>query len=188
MIRDLVAHHVAITSTLPVFEALVAGRPPLQQRVLNAMTADARTQYLLARTSGAERKDSPWAVALQKEMQFERAFVKAGGMLLAGTDPTGNGGVLAGFGSQREVELLVEAGFTTLEAIHIATANGAEYLGMSASVGTIAVGKQADLIVLAGDPSKTIADIEKVEIVFKDGVGYNSAKLIESVRGSVGWR
>jgi imidazolonepropionase-like amidohydrolase len=188
MIRDLVAHHVAITSTLPVFEALVAGRPPLQQRVLNAMTADARTQYLLARTLGAERKDSPWAIALQKEMQFERDFVKAGGMLLAGTDPTGNGGVLAGFGSQREVELLVEAGFTTLEAIHIATANGAEYLGMSDRIGTIAVGKQADLIVLTGDPSKNIADIEKVETVFKDGTGYNSAKLIESVRGSVGWR
>jgi imidazolonepropionase-like amidohydrolase len=188
MIRDLVAHHVAITSTLPVFEALVAGRPPLQQRVLNAMTMDARAQYLLARTLGAERKDSPWAVALQKEMQFERDFVKAGGLLLAGTDPTGNGGVLAGFGSQREVELLVEAGFTPLEAIHIATANGAEYLGASASVGTIAVGKQADLVVMGGDPSKNIADIEKVEIVFKDGVGYNSAKLIESVRGSVGWR
>lgn len=188
MIRDLVAHHVAITSTLPVFEALVAGRPPLQQRVLNAMTADARTQYLLARTLGAERKDSPWAVALQKEMQFERDFVKAGGTLLAGTDPTGNGGVLAGFGSQREVELLVEAGFTTLEAIHIATANGAEYLGVSDRIGTIAAGKQADLIVLTGDPSKNIADIEKVEIVFKDGIGYNSAKLIESVRGSVGWR
>jgi imidazolonepropionase-like amidohydrolase len=188
MIHDLVAHHVAITSTLSVFEALVAGRPPLQQRVLNAMTADARTQYLLARTLGAERKDSPWAVALQKEMQFERDFVKAGGMLLAGTDPTGNGGVLAGFGSQREVELLVEAGFTPLEAIHIATANGAEYLGVSDRIGTIAVGKQADLVVLGGDPSKNIADIEKVETVFKDGTGYNSAKLVESVRGSVGWR
>jgi imidazolonepropionase-like amidohydrolase len=188
MIRDLVAHHVAITSTLPVFEALVAGRPPLQQRVLNAMTADARTQYLLARTSSAERKDSPWAIALQKEMQFERDFVKAGGMLLAGTDPTGNGGVLAGFGSQREVELLVEAGFTPLEAIRIATSNGAEYLGVSDRIGTIAVGKQADLIVTGGDPSRNIADIEKVETVFKDGMGYNSAKLIESVRGSVGWR
>jgi imidazolonepropionase-like amidohydrolase len=188
MIRDLVAHHVAITSTLPVFEAFVANRPPLQQRVLDAMTADARTQYLIARSRNGERKDSPWGIALQKEMQFEHDFVKAGGLLLAGTDPTGNGGVLAGFGSQREVELLVETGFTPLEAIHIATANGAEYLGASDRTGTIAVGKQADLVVLGGDPSKNIADIEKVEIVFKDGIGYNSAKLIESVRGSVGWR
>ena len=121
-------------------------------------------------------------------MQFERDFVKAGGLLLAGTDPTGNGGVIAGFGSQREVELLVEAGFTPLEAIHIATANGAQYLGQMERIGTIAVGKQADLVVVEGDPSTKIADIEKVQIVFKDGVGYNSAKLIEAVRGSVGWR
>lgn len=121
-------------------------------------------------------------------MQFERDFVRAGGLLLAGTDPTGNGGVVAGFGSQREVELLVEAGFTPLEAIHIATANGAAYLEASDLIGTIAPGKQADMVVIKGDPSKNIADIEKVETVFKDGVGYDSAKLIESVRGSVGWR
>ena len=188
MIRDLMARRVAITSTLPVFEALIANRPPLQQRVLDAMSADARTQYLVARSRNGERKDSPWASAFEKEKEFEYAFVKAGGMLLAGTDPTGNGGVLAGFGSQREIELLVEAGFTPLEAIHIATANGAEYLGESKQIGTIDIGKWADLIVLQGDPTKNIADIEKVEMVFKDGVAYNSAKLIDSVRGSVGWR
>jgi imidazolonepropionase-like amidohydrolase len=107
---------------------------------------------------------------------------------MAGTDPTGNGGALAGFGSQREVELLVEAGFTPLEAVRIATLNAAEFLGESDQIGTIAAGKQADLLVVRGDPSANIADIEKVEVVFKDGVGYDSAKLIESVRGSVGWR
>jgi imidazolonepropionase-like amidohydrolase len=188
MIRDLVAHKVAVTSTLAVFEAFLPDRPPLQQRVLDAMTADARTAYLSSRARAAERKDSPWPAALKKEMQFELAFARAGGLLLAGTDPTGNGGALAGFGSQREVELLVEAGFTPLEAVRIATANGAEFLGESDSVGTIAAGRQADLIVVRGDPSANIADIEKVEVVFKDGVGYDSARLIESVRGSVGWR
>ena len=75
-----------------------------------------------------------------------------------------------------------------VEAIHIATANGAEYLGVSERIGTIAVGKQADMVVLGGDPSKNIADIEKVETVFKDSVGFNFDKLIESVSGSVGWR
>ncbi|HEX8847232.1 MAG TPA: amidohydrolase family protein [Pyrinomonadaceae bacterium] len=188
MIRDLVAHRVAITSTLPVFESASPNRPPLQQRVLDAMTPEARIQYLSGRARNGERKDSPYPAALQNEMRFERAFVKAGGLLLAGSDPTGNGGVLAGFGSQREVELLVEAGFTPLEAIRIATLNGAEYLGEADRIGTIAIGKDADLIVVQGDPSTNIADIEKVEIVFKDGVGYNPSKLIESVRGSVGWR
>jgi len=188
MIRDLVAHKVAVTSTLAVFEAFLPDRPPLQQRVLDAMTADARTAYLSSRARAAERKDSPWPLALKKEMQFELAFARAGGLLMAGTDPTGNGGALAGFGSQREVELLVEAGFTPTEAIRIATLNAAQYLGESDSVGTIAAGRQADLVVLRGDPSTSIADIEKVETVFKDGVGFDSAKLIESVRGSVGWR
>jgi imidazolonepropionase-like amidohydrolase len=119
-------------------------------------------------------------------MEFERAFVQAGGLLLAGLDPTGMGGVIAGFGDQREVELLVEAGFSPVEAIHIATANGAQYLGELDRIGTIAPGKQADLIVIKGDPSRKIEDIENVETVFKDGIGYDSAKLTESIRGQVG--
>jgi hypothetical protein len=123
-----------------------------------------------------------------KEMQFERDFVKAGGMLLAGLDPTGIGGVIAGFGDQREVELLVEAGFTPVEAIHIATANGARFLGEADRIGTIVPGRQADFVVVTGDPSKDISDIEKVQIVFKDGVGYDPAKLTESARGLVGLR
>ena len=131
---------------------------------------------------------SPVVGAFKKEMEFENAFVKAGGTLLAGEDPTGIGGVLAGFGDQREVELLVEAGFTPLEAIRIATFNGAQYLGEADTIGSIAAGKRADLVVTKGDPSKKIEDIENVEIVFKDGIGYDSAKLIESVRGVAGSR
>src|ERR1700740_1079561 len=116
-------------------------------------------------------------------MEFEHAFRQAGGTLLAGLDPTGMGGVIAGFGDQREGELLVGAGFTPLEAIHIPTFNGAQYLGESDRIGTIAPGRQADLAVIKGDPSSKIEDIENVETVFKDGIGYDSAKLIESVRG-----
>jgi hypothetical protein len=129
-----------------------------------------------------------WPVLFKKEMEFEREFVKQGGLPVAGLDPTGYGGGSAGFGDQREVELLVEAGFTPVEAIHIATANGAEFLGTPDKIGTLARGKPADLVVMDGDPSADIKDIEKVETVFKDGVGYDSAKLIESVRGFVGLR
>jgi hypothetical protein len=193
----LVQHHVAMTSTLPVFEMSVPGRPSMQARVLNALSPDARSAVLnnKVRSSdeGAIRRRygsdaSPMTAAFKKELEFEYAFSKAGGLLLAGLDPTGMGGVIAGFGDQREVELLVEAGFTPLEAIHIATANGAQYLGDLDRIGTIAPGKQADLVVIKGDPSKKIEDIENVETVFKDGVGYDSAKLIESVRGTVGSR
>lgn len=186
MIHDLVARHVAVTSTLPVFETFVPNRPPLQTRVLNVLIPEARTQYLTYRIRVASNAKSVWPVLFQKEMQFERAFVAAGGVLMAGLDPTGGGGVIAGFGDQREVELLVEAGFTPEQAIHIATMNGATYLGIADRVGSIARGKQADLVVIHGDPSQRIADIENVVTVFKKGIGYDSAKLIASVRDSVG--
>jgi hypothetical protein len=143
-------------------------------------------QGRLKRIYGSEV--SPMSGAFKKEMEFEYAFAKAGGTLLAGEDPTGIGGVLAGFGDQREVELLVEAGFTPLEAIHIATSNGAQYLGEADRIGTVAAGKAADMVVIKGDPSKKIEDIENTEIVFKDGIGYDPAKLIESVRGIAGSR
>jgi imidazolonepropionase-like amidohydrolase len=196
-ILDLVQHHVAVTSTLPVFEMLVPGRPTMQQRVLDALSVEARGAVLNNKVRAGDTRltrqryhadASPWPGAFKKEMEFERAFAQDGGLLLAGLDPTGMGGVIAGFGDQREVELLVEAGFTPLEAIHIATANGAQFLGELDRIGTIAPGKQADLVVIKGDPSKRIEDIENVEIVFKDGTGYDSAKLIESVRGVVGSR
>jgi imidazolonepropionase-like amidohydrolase len=119
-------------------------------------------------------------------MALERAFARAGGLLIAGTDPTGAGGVIPGFSNQRQIELLVEAGFTPLEAVRICTLNGATYLGREAQVGSIAVGKQADLVVIAGDPSATIADVRKVETVFKQGVGFDPNKLIDSVAGKVG--
>jgi imidazolonepropionase-like amidohydrolase len=189
MIKDLVAHHVAVTSTLPVFETSVPNRAPLDSRVLEAMLPEARVAYLTIRSKISDTVGkSDWPALFKKELEFEREFVKQGGVLLAGLDPTGYGGVIAGFGDQREVELLVEAGFTPVEAIHIATSNGAEFLGELSSIGTLAVGKKADIVVIQGDPSANIKDIEKVEIVFKDGVGYDSAKLIDSVRGQVGLR
>ena len=182
LFQILIQHHVAITSTLPVMEAYSSDRPPLQDRVLDVMSPQAQAGYL------AQRVQQPVTRSLKKEMELERAFAKAGGTLLAGPDPTGIGGVVAGFGDQREVELLVEAGFMPLEAIHIATENGARFLQEEDQIGTLAPGKRADLVVLRGDPSSKIADIENVEIVFKDGVGYDPAKLLHSVRGQVGLR
>ncbi|MGB6194715.1 MAG: amidohydrolase family protein, partial [Terracidiphilus sp.] len=180
LIHNLVAHHVAVTSTLPVFEASVPGCPTLQRRILDAMSPAAAQSYLTMRAR--VRLDSPVTASFRQEMAFEVAFAKAGGLLLAGPDPTGNGGVLPGFGDQREVELLVEAGFTPVQAIQIATENGAIYLGRQDRIGTVAKGKQADLVLIKGDPAAHIEDIENVDTVFKNGIGYDSKKLIESVR------
>jgi imidazolonepropionase-like amidohydrolase len=186
LIAELVSHRVAVTSTLPVFEAGVAGRPKMQQRVLDAMSPESSRSYLTARARLAP--DSPMADLLRKEMEFEAAFVKAGGVLLAGPDPTGNGGVLPGFGDQREVELLVESGLAPVTAIQIASGNGARYLGEQDRIGSVEPGKQADLVLIKGDPATHIEDIESVETVFKAGVGYDSKVLVDSVRGQVGMR
>jgi hypothetical protein len=188
MIADLVKHNVAITSTLAVFEAFDGDRPPVEQRFLDAVSQDAAVGYLAARSRARGGPDSPALAALKKELEFEYAFVKAGGLLLAGADPTGNGGALAGFADQRNIELLVEGGFTPLEAIQIATANGAKFLGQVDRIGTIAPGKQADLVVINGNPAARIADVRNVKFVLKEGAVFDSAKLLESVRGQAGLR
>jgi imidazolonepropionase-like amidohydrolase len=189
LIDTLVKDHVAITSTLPVFEGDAGGgRPPLRQQALDAMTPEAREAFFILRQRDASRpapKVDP-VLLFKRDMELERAFVAAGGLLLAGPDPTGRGDVIPGFGDQRGIELLVEAGFTPLEAIKIATLNGATYMGKEKQIGSIAAGKNADLVVIKGDPSKQISDIENVEIVFKDGVGYDSRKLLDSVKGRYG--
>jgi len=187
LIHSLVEHHVAVTSTLPVFELSVPGRPPAQRRTLDAMSSSARDSYLTYRSMMDPTNPDP-ARLFRLEMDFEHAFAVAGGLLLAGPDPTGAGGVLPGFGDQREIELLVEAGFTPLEAIQIGTENGARFLRQENDIGTIAQGKRADLILVHGDPAAHIEEIEKVEIVFKDGLGYDPQRLIDSVRGQVGIR
>jgi imidazolonepropionase-like amidohydrolase len=188
LIKLLVDHHVAITSTLPVFESSIPTHLHLQPRVLEAMSPPTREAYLYTRNLELSRPQNPTREkAFRNGAALEHKFVAAGGLLIAGLDPTGDGGTLPGFGDQREVELLVDsAGFTPVEAIKIATLNGATYEGKQSSIGSIAPGKNADLVVINGNPAANINDIEKVEIVFKDGVGYDSAKLFDSIKGRYG--
>lgn len=191
--RDLIAllvkRHVAVTSTLPVFEPSSPRYRALSPAALAVLSPQARADYENGRTrtlaAPADRRAARaklWA----NELAMERAFVAAGGLLLAGPDPTGAGNVLPGFGDWRAVELLVEAGFAPVEAIRIATLNGATYLGLADRIGTVAAGKQADLLVVQGDPAVRIDDIEQARLVFKDGVGYDPAKLLASVRTRYG--
>ena len=190
LIKLLVDRHVAVTSTLPVFEQLVPMHAPLQPRAMAVLTPQAREDYLYLRNlivaRGSSERLKAFAEAYKNDLGLERQFVAAGGLLLAGPDPTGNGGVIPGFGDQREIELLVEAGFTPPEAIKIATLNGATYLGLANRIGSIEPGKDADLFIVGGNPAADISDIEKVIVVFKDGVGYDSGKILEGVRGRYG--
>jgi enamidase len=183
LIATLVRENVAITSTLTIFETLVPGRP--LPPGLDVLVPALREQFERQRAA-VESRTSPMAEMFASARRAEVAFARAGGLLIVGTDPTGGGGVIPGYSNQRALELLVESGFTPLEAISIGTMNGARYLGRESEIGSIAVGKQADLVVIDGDPSTSIEDVRKVEIVFKQGVGYDPERLIESVRGRVG--
>jgi imidazolonepropionase-like amidohydrolase len=188
LVDTLVKHHVILSSTLAVFESFVANRPSIAKfrRAFDLLDPQTKIDVLYTRSRIGVAPGPEAQKSLEKEFAFERAFVKAGGLLTMGPDPTGYGAVVAGFGDQRCMELLVDAGFTPLEAISIATKNGAAALGMSDRIGTIAVGKDADLILVKGAPDKKIDDMENVETVFKKGVGYDSKALIDSVRGFVG--
>jgi hypothetical protein len=185
LVKLLVSHHVALTSTLPVFEQILRGREQ-DPRAVALLEPILQGRYRDSRSKIDARPEEDLPARYRTDLKLERAFVAAGGLLLAGPDPTGNGGVLPGFGDQREVELLVEAGFSPVEAIHIATYNGAKYLGRLDRIGTVEAGKQADLVVVRGDPGARIKDIENTEWVFKKGAGYDPQALIESVRGTVG--
>jgi enamidase len=184
LVRKLLDRRVALTSTLTVFETLTPSRPTPPG--LDVLTPALRDAFMRAYDRAQQNRQSVYGTLFTKDMALERAFARAGGVLLAGTDPTGSGGVVPGFANQRQLELLVEAGFSPVEAISIATLNGAKYLGREARIGSIAAGKQADLVVVLGDPSRTIGDVRRVETVFKAGVGYDPQKLVDSVRGQVG--
>lgn len=184
LLKKLIDRGVALTSTLTVFETLTRARPTPPG--LDVLAPQLRDAFMRAYDRAQQNQQSVYSTLFAKGMALERAFAKAGGVLLAGTDPTGSGGVVPGFADQRQLELLVEEGFSPVEAISIATLNGARYLGRDARIGSIAAGKQADLVVVLGDPTKTIADVRRVETVFREGVGYDPQKLVDSVKGQVG--
>jgi enamidase len=185
LVKTLVDRKIALTSTLTVFETFTPRRP--MPPGLEVLIPELRQSFEqnFQRLSQSQ-STTGYAALFPKMMALELAFARAGGTLIAGTDPTGSGGVIPGYSNQRQIELMVEAGFTPVEAIRIATLNGAAYLGRDARIGSIAVGKQADLVLVAGNPAASIADVRKVDTVFKQGIGFDPAKLIQSVTGKVG--
>nr|WP_199039407.1 amidohydrolase family protein [Dyella sp. ASV24] len=186
LMRDMIDHRVALTSTLTVFETFVPGRPKAPQGALDLMLPEVRAQYEASWNKVQSSKGRMTPETYLKLARMEKQYADAGGLLLAGTDPTGYGGVVPGYSSKREIELLVEAGFTFEHAVKVATYNGAKYLGREADVGTLAVGKRADLVVIDGDPSKTTTDIEHMPYVFKNGVGYDTQKIFDATHDTVG--
>jgi imidazolonepropionase-like amidohydrolase len=185
LIALLVKRHVAVTSTLVSTALDVDDAPPMRPEALESLLPEMREDYFLDRNRKPKAPNHA-AEHLRRDMDLERAFVAAGGLLMAGADAPGFFWSVPGFANHREIELLVDAGFSPVEAVRIATYNGAVFLGRQDRIGSIAVGKNADLVVVKGDPAARIADIENVEIVFKDGVGYDRQKLLDAVKGHYG--
>jgi imidazolonepropionase-like amidohydrolase len=189
LVQYLVRHEVTVTSTLAVFESLTGDADVFDPRMPAVLTWRIRGTYDRLLSTHSDRTTplaQGFAMALWHEMQFERMFVDAGGRLMAGADPTGWGGIVAGFADQRELELLVAAGFKPEAAIHIATENGAAFLNELDHIGTVRPGRQADLVLVRGNPATPISDVRNVEIVFKDGIGYDAAALVADSAGTVG--
>lgn len=187
LIQRLVQRHVAITSTLAVFETLASNRiQQLDPRTVSMLTPGIQTAYLARRNEQVSRRDTLWEAMLKKEMEFEREFASASGLLMAGVDPTGWGGVIAGYGDQRELELLVETGFTPEQAIQVGTYNGAFFLGQGDRIGTLSAGKEADITVVRGDPDVDMRDIRQPQMVFKGGVAYDAGEVLRTIEGQVG--
>lgn len=185
--RDMIDNDVAMTSTLVVYEISVAGRPPIDERVYDVLAPEIAEEVraiAVARRAGQGAIDP---AVFAKAMEYERAFVDAGGLLAAGVDPTGYGAAPPGYGDQRNYELLLEAGFTAPEVVQIMSHNGARILGIDSDVGTVEAGKVADLVVIDAD-LEAAGNLHATEIVFRHGVGWDSPKLIESIRGLVGVR
>ena len=185
--REMIDAGVAMTSTLVVYEISVSGRPPIDERVYDVLApeiAEEVRRIAEARRAGRGAIDP---AVYTKALEYERAFVEAGGLLAAGVDPTGYGAAPPGFGDQRNYELLLEAGFTAPEVVQIMSLNGAKVLGIDADVGSVEAGKVADLVVIDAD-LEAVGDLHDTSIVFRHGLGWDSPKLIESVRGIVGIR
>lgn len=180
----MIEREVFLSSTLSIYETSIPTRGFADARTLRMMAPPLRAAYDERLAQYRNREDGEIREAYFKRiMAFEYAFFQAGGMLTAGPDPGRHN--LPGFGDQRNYELFIEAGFTMEEAIKIMTSNGAQVLELP-EVGTIEVGKQADLILLDGDLKQNPAVIKKVELVFKAGYGYASHLLLEEIIGKVG--
>jgi len=189
--KAMIDNDVAMTSTLVVYEISVNGRPPIEERIFDILAPEIAAEV---REMAEDRRSATPGSGIgihpdiyAKALEYEYAFVQAGGLLAAGVDPTGYGAAPPGFGDQKNYELLLEAGFTPAEVVQIMSANGAKVLGIDADVGTVEVGKIADLVVLQGD-LEALGHVRNTRIVFKHGVGWDAPKLIESVRGLVGIR
>lgn len=187
LIDLIIENGVALTSTLAIMETLSQGRPTLEDYPLSLLSPEFRESFLEMRSKVVETPFGQLAAAmLNRLMKLELKFYRQGGHLMAGSDPTGFGGVIPGFSASRQFVLMVESGFSVPEVVNIMSLKGAIYLENDHKIGSVEVGKNADLILVNGDVISDPDSINNIETVFKDGVGFNSAAIIETYIQKIG--
>ena len=186
LIDHLVKKNVALTTTINVFDPYT-GREIVPGGGLRALAPLAK-EKVYQRWASMQGKDSLDYLFFNKLKVMDKMFYDAGGLLVAGTDPTYDGRIVPGYANMRLLEILVEMGFSTSEAVKICTLNGAKYLELNESIGTIETGKIADLIIMSDNITDNVSAIRSDKIVFKNGIGYNSEKLFKAAEGLVGIR
>ncbi len=147
---------------------------------LSVLPADYRTRLVEGRVRYAEAAPRERLVHHQAVARESQRFVhdlhQAGVTVVAGTDSF-DGSVLPGFSLLQELELFVGAGLTAEEALRSATIDAARMALREAELGSVEVGKSADLILVRSNPFADIANLGDLEAVIRDGRLYTSARL-----------
>ncbi|MBK9982281.1 MAG: amidohydrolase family protein [Saprospiraceae bacterium] len=184
LMKFLIKKDVAVTTTLPVFAPLKNYEliPGGGEQALHPDILEEVKKY----SAGDAKSDSIDNIMFTKELYWIKKFFHLGGKLVVGTDPTGSGRTIAGYANIWTLETLIKSGFTTSEAVMLCSLKGAEYLRKQFDTGSIEKGKAADLILMDGNLTIDPGSIRHIRYVFKDGIGYDSKAIFDSVKGKVG--
>jgi imidazolonepropionase-like amidohydrolase len=178
-IAYLARHHTVLDPTMNVFEALFCGDPaavtPGLEQIAPRLPPQVRRTLLSGALPVPKGEEDAYREALPAMLRLLKALHDAGVTIIPGTDS------LAGYSLHHELELYARAGIPPAEVLRLATLTSAQVIGADGERGVIAPGRLADLILVDGDPSTQIADIDKVTLVMKGGRIYDPAHIEQAL-------
>jgi hypothetical protein len=174
-IEFLKHHHTVLDPTVSIFEGLFCGDPTIVTPGLEDIVPRFPPQIRRSMLSGAlevpKGKEAAYREAFPAMLRLLKALYDAGITIIPGTD------ALAGYSLHHELELYVRAGIPPAEVLRMATLTPALVMGVNKDRGVIAAGKLADMILIDGNPTQNIRDIDKIATVIKGGKVYDSAAI-----------
>jgi hypothetical protein len=178
-VREFIAflkkHHTVLDPTLDAFEGLFCGDPtaitPGLEEVVPRFPPQIRRNMRSGALEAPKEKEAAYRESFPAILRLVKALHDGGVTIIPGTD------ALAGYMLHHELELYVRAGIPAAEVLRLATLTSAEVMGANKDRGVIAPGKLADLILVDGDPTKNIRDLDKLTAVIKGGVVYDPAAI-----------